>query len=61
MDPLPNVVVRTTEFPSLCRQVDGSWVLEFGDAGVAVLLTTEQLRSAVDDFLAQRLGGPFED
>jgi hypothetical protein len=47
--------------PLLAHQADGSWVLEFEDAGVAVLLTTEQVRHALDDFLAQQLGGPFED
>jgi hypothetical protein len=61
MDPLPATVVRTESLPLLARQADDSWVLEFADAGVAVLLTTEQVRHAVDDFLAQQLGGPFED
>jgi hypothetical protein len=64
MDTLPNVVVRTADKPSLCRQDQPGgtgWVLEFGDAGVAVILDDAQVRTINDDYLSQMLGGPFED
>ncbi len=60
MDPLPNVTVCTAEAPLLSLQDDGRWVLEFEDAGVAVILESAQVRSIVDSFLSQQLGGPEE-
>lgn len=61
MDPLPNVVVRTSSPPMFSLQEDGQWILEFEDAGVAVILSAEQARRINDDYLSQKLGGPFED
>jgi hypothetical protein len=61
MDPLLATVIRPTDSPLICQQEDGSWRLDLPDAGVTVVLSTEQLRRVVDDYLAQSLGGPFED
>lgn len=58
---LPNVVIRVQEAPMLLLELDGSWTLLLGDAGVAVLLDAAQVRTMNDDYLSQMLGGPFED
>lgn len=59
MDPLLATVIRPTESPLICRQDDGSWNLDIADA-VTVILTTDQVRRIVDDFLEQSLGGPTD-
>jgi hypothetical protein len=61
MDPLPATVIRPEGVPLICAQEDGSWVLELVDEGVAVVLSAEQARRVVDDFLSQLLGGPSDD
>lgn len=61
MDPVLWTVIRPTDSPLVCCQDDGSWHLDLPDVGATVVLSTEQLRRIVDDFLEQSLGGPFED
>lgn len=56
MDPLPAVVVRTSDpAPLVESQEDGSFVLTFEDVGVAVLLDADQLHGLVRNALGSQL------
>jgi hypothetical protein len=59
MDPLLATVIRPTDSPLVCQQADGSWNLDLDDTAT-IVLSTDQVRAIVDQFLEQSLGGPFE-
>ena len=58
MDALLSTVIRPTDPPLICAQGDGTWNLDLPDAQATIILSTDQVRRIVDDFLAQQLGGP---
>jgi hypothetical protein len=59
MDPTLATVIRPADSPLVCQQDDGSWHLDLDDTAT-IVLSTDQVRRIVDDFLEQSLGGPIE-